>query len=184
MFQKNSFRWIAFLLLACVAAQTGCANHKKIRSLTNNVQNYDPANQLNNSNNNNVNSTTIPVSCELKPLIQSGAQISAGTVITMYLKVTGPATKVTVGIQGGASMQLPSPTSTFFYVNPFQSATYVATVEGQNVNNANCSGTIVVLPMQTGQVCPPQGCFGQIVDRKSTRLNSSHLKLSRMPSSA
>ena len=25
---------------------------------------------------------------------------------------------------------------------------------------------------------------GQIVDRKSTRLNSSHLKLSRMPSSA
>ena len=30
----------------------------------------------------------------------------------------------------------------------------------------------------------PGACFGFCVDRKSTRLNSSHLKLSRMPSSA
>ena len=41
-----------------------------------------------------------------------------------------------------------------------------------------------VLEIAVGDKKPPRSLLGYLLDRKSTRLNSSHLRLSRMPSSA
>ena len=46
------------------------------------------------------------------------------------------------------------------------------------------SGKLIVLPAYRGKRGHPLIFSSRLLDRKSTRLNSSHLKLSRMPSSA
>ena len=64
-------------------------------------------------------------------------------------------------------------------------ATITATSEGQS-GSAAVTVTVAVVPVASVTVSPATASLtvGQTVDRKSTRLNSSHRRLSRMPSSA